>query len=142
MKFYPIIPCSLKNYKQKPQQPPRAKLLNYFVWQMTSIRFLIYCDEIHVKSTLKCDLYGRRSGKVRQLQSFGTKGYCLNLGYLMKCHTEKRSVRRIYLNIRNPQRHRWYREQRNITAIFNPLLVGNCKLFSYSSKPIHALLAS
>ena len=39
---------------------------------MTSIRFLIYCDEIHVKSTLKCDLYGMRSGKVCSLQSFGT----------------------------------------------------------------------
>ena len=38
---------------------------------MTSIRFLIYCDEIHVKSTLKSDLCGRRSGKVRSLQSFG-----------------------------------------------------------------------
>ena len=39
---------------------------------MTSIRFLIYCDEIHVKSTLKSSLYGRRSGKVCLLQSFGT----------------------------------------------------------------------
>ena len=39
---------------------------------MTSIRFLIYCDEIHVKSTLKSGLCGRRSGKVRSLQSFGT----------------------------------------------------------------------
>ena len=39
---------------------------------MTSIRFLIYCDEIHVKSTLKSSLYGIRSGKVRSLQSFGT----------------------------------------------------------------------
>ena len=39
---------------------------------MTSIRFLIYCDEIHVKSTLKSGLCGRRSGKVRPLLSFGT----------------------------------------------------------------------
>ena len=39
---------------------------------MTSIRFLIYCDEIHVKSMLKSGLCGMRSGKVRSLQSFGT----------------------------------------------------------------------
>ena len=39
---------------------------------MTSIRFLIYCDEIHVKSTLKSGLSGRRSDKVCLLQSFGT----------------------------------------------------------------------
>ena len=39
---------------------------------MTSVRFLIYCDEIHVKSTLKSGLCGRRSGKVRPLLSFGT----------------------------------------------------------------------
>ena len=39
---------------------------------MTSIRFLIYCDEIHVKSTLKSGLCGRRSDKVRPLLSFGT----------------------------------------------------------------------
>ena len=39
---------------------------------MTSIRFLIYCDEIHVKSTLKSGLCGRRGGKVCLLQSFGT----------------------------------------------------------------------
>ena len=39
---------------------------------MTSIRFLIYCDEIHVKSTLKSGLCRMRSGKVRSLQSFGT----------------------------------------------------------------------
>ena len=39
---------------------------------MTSIRFLIYCDEIHVKSMLKSGLYGRRSGKGCSLQSFGT----------------------------------------------------------------------
>ena len=37
---------------------------------MTSIRFLIYCDEIHVKSTLKSSLCGIRSGKVCLLQSF------------------------------------------------------------------------
>ena len=30
---------------------------------MTSIRFLIYCDEIHVKSTLKSGLCGMRSHK-------------------------------------------------------------------------------
>ena len=142
MKFYPLILCALKNYKQKPQQPPRAKLLNYFVWQMTSIRFLIYCDEIHVKSTLKSGLCGRRSDKVCSLQSFGTIRLLPKLGHLMKCHTEKRSVWRFYLNIRKPQRRRWCREQRSITAIFNPLLVENCKLFSCSSKPTHALLAS
>ena len=39
---------------------------------MTSIRFLIYCDEIHVKSTLKSGLCGRKSNKVCSLQSFGT----------------------------------------------------------------------
>lgn len=39
---------------------------------MTSIRFLIYCDEILVKSTLKSGLYERRSDKVCLLQSFGT----------------------------------------------------------------------
>ena len=39
---------------------------------MTSVRFLIYCDEIHVKSMLKSGLCGMRSGKVRSLQSFGT----------------------------------------------------------------------
>ena len=39
---------------------------------MTSIRFLIYCDEIHVKSTLKSGLCGRRSDKVCLLQSFRT----------------------------------------------------------------------
>ena len=39
---------------------------------MTSVRFLIYCDEIHVKSTLKSSSCGRRSGKVCSLQSFGT----------------------------------------------------------------------
>ena len=39
---------------------------------MTSVRFLIYCDEIHVKSTLKSGLCGRRSGKICSLQSFGT----------------------------------------------------------------------
>ena len=39
---------------------------------MTSVRFLIYCDEIHVKSMLKSGLYGRRSDKVYLLQSFGT----------------------------------------------------------------------
>ena len=39
---------------------------------MTSVRFLIYCDEIHVKSTLKSGLCGRRSDKVCLLQSFGT----------------------------------------------------------------------
>ena len=38
---------------------------------MTSIRFLIYCDEIHVKSALKSGLCGRRSDKVCLLQSFG-----------------------------------------------------------------------
>ena len=38
---------------------------------MTSIRFLIYCDEIHVKSTLKSGSCGRRSDKVCLLQSFG-----------------------------------------------------------------------
>ena len=38
---------------------------------MTSIRFLIYCDEILVKSTLKSGLYERRSDKVCLLQSFG-----------------------------------------------------------------------
>ena len=39
---------------------------------MTSIRFLIYCDEIHVKSTLKSGLCGRRRDKVCLLLSFGT----------------------------------------------------------------------
>ena len=39
---------------------------------MTSIRFLIYCDKIHVKSTLKSGLCGRRRDKVCLLQSFGT----------------------------------------------------------------------
>ena len=39
---------------------------------MTSVRFLIYCDEIHVKSTLKSGLCGRRSDKGCLLQSFGT----------------------------------------------------------------------
>ena len=39
---------------------------------MTSVRFLIYCDEIHVKSMLKSGSCGKRSGKVRSLQSFGT----------------------------------------------------------------------
>ena len=39
---------------------------------MTSVRFLIYCDEIHVKSTLKSSLCGIRSGKVCLLQSFRT----------------------------------------------------------------------
>ena len=39
---------------------------------MTSIRFLIYCDEIHVKSTLKSGLCGRRSDKGCLLQSFRT----------------------------------------------------------------------
>ena len=39
---------------------------------MTSFRFLIYCDEIHVKSMLKSGLCGRRRDKVCLLQSFGT----------------------------------------------------------------------
>ena len=39
---------------------------------MTSVRFLIYCDEIHVKSTLQSGSCGGRSGKLCLLQSFGT----------------------------------------------------------------------
>ena len=39
---------------------------------MTSVRFLIYCDEIHVKSTLKSGLSRRRRDKVCLLQSFRT----------------------------------------------------------------------
>ena len=40
---------------------------------MTSVRFLIYCDEIHVKSTLKNGLCGRRSKKVCSFQTFRTR---------------------------------------------------------------------
>ena len=88
---------------------------------MTSIRFLIYYDEIHVKSTLKCDLYGMRSGKVCSLQSFGT------IRLLPKFKTFDEMS---------------HRETEGTEVLFNPLLVENCKLFSCSSKPIHALLAS
>ena len=88
---------------------------------MTSVRFLIYCDEIHVKSALKSGLCGRRSEKVRPLQSFGT------IRLLPKFRTSDEMS---------------HRETECMEVLFNPLLVENCKLFSYSSKPTHALLAS
>ena len=88
---------------------------------MTSIRFLIYCDEIHVKSTLKSGSCGKRSGKVRSLQSFGT------IRLLPKFRTFEEIS---------------HRETECTEVLFNPLLVENCKLFSYGSKPTHALLAS
>ena len=88
---------------------------------MTSIRFLIYCDEIHVKSTLKSGLCGRRSDKVCLLQSFGT------IRLLPKFRTFDEMS---------------HRETEGMEVLFNPLLVENCKLFSYGSKPTHALLAS
>ena len=88
---------------------------------MTSIRFLIYCDEIHVKSTLKSGLCGRRSDKGCSLQSFGT------IRLLPKF--------RIFEEMS-------HRETEGTEVLLNPLLVENCKLFSCSSKPTHALLAS
>ncbi len=62
-----------------------------------------------------------RSGKVRSLLSFGT------IRLLPKFRTFDEMS---------------HRETEGTEDLFNPLLVENCKLFSCSSKPIHALLAS
>ena len=62
-----------------------------------------------------------RSGKVRSLQSFGT------IRLLPKFRTSDEMS---------------HRETEGTEVLFNPLVVENCKLFSYSSKTTHALLAS
>ena len=62
-----------------------------------------------------------RSGKVRSLLSFGT------IRLLPKFRTFDEMS---------------HRETEGTEDLFNPLLVENCKLFSCSSKPTHALLAS